>query len=83
MTFRDLMALFFGQPEVLNPLHDHLRTFTRQRVLAGGDFSESAVRSGTMSLVNQAVPVLNSALVCIELLNLKLNFVIGRRNIEY
>ena len=63
MTFRDLMALFFGQPEVFNPLHEHLRTFARQRVLAGGDFSQGSVRSGTLSLVNQAVPVLNSALV--------------------
>lgn len=62
MTFRDLMALFFGQPEVFNPLHEHLRTFARQRVLAGGDFSQGSVRSGTLSLVNQAVPVLNSAL---------------------
>ncbi|KAI9562605.1 hypothetical protein GHT06_010059 [Daphnia sinensis] len=62
MTFRDLMALFYGMPEALNQMRDHLRNFTRQRVLpSGGDFSDPSVRQGIMTLVSQALPLLQSA----------------------
>jgi hypothetical protein len=64
MTFRDLMALFYGMPEALNQMRDHLRNFARQRVLpSGGDFSDPSVRQGIMTLVNQAMPLLQSAAV--------------------
>ena len=64
MTFRDLMALFYGMPDALNPMRDHLRNFTRQRVLpSGGDFSDPSVRQGIMALVSQAMPMLQSAAV--------------------
>lgn len=64
MTFRDLMALFYGMPEALNQMRDHLRNFTRQRVLpSGGDFSDPSVRQGIMTLVSQALPLLQSAAV--------------------
>ena len=64
MTFRDLMALFYRMPEALNQMRDHLRNFTRQRVLpSGGDFSDPSVRQGIMTLVNQAMPLLQSAAV--------------------
>lgn len=58
------MGLFYGMPEVLNRMRDHLRTFAEQRVLPpGGDFSEASVRHGTMALVQQALPLLQSAAV--------------------
>jgi|688.fasta_scaffold735929_2 hypothetical protein len=64
MTFRDLMALFYGMPEALNQMRDHLRNFARERVLpSGGDFSDPSVRQGIMTLVNQAMPLLQSAAV--------------------
>ena len=64
MTFRDLVDAFRGRPEILNQILGHLRTFICQRVLSGGDFSQASIRSGTMLLVNQALPILSSAAVC-------------------
>lgn len=64
MTFRDLMSLFYGMPESLNQLREHLREFTRQRVLpSGGDFADPHLRQGVMGLVSQAIPVLQNAAV--------------------
>lgn len=64
MTFRDLMALFYGMPDALNQMRDHLRNFARQRILpAGGDFSDPSVRQGIMTLVHQAMPMLQNAAV--------------------
>lgn len=68
MTFRDVMALLYGMPETLNQMRDHLRNFTRQRVLpSGGDFSDPSVRQGIMTLVNQALPLLQSAAVSVDI----------------
>jgi hypothetical protein len=66
VTFRDLMGLFFGQPEVLNNMQEHLRTFVRNRILLQGDFTEQSMRTGSMLLVNQAVPVMAATLVIIS-----------------
>ena len=63
LTFRDLVSLFNGVPQVLNPLRDQLRTFARERILNSGDFSEANVRRATMRLVNESLPLLQSAAV--------------------
>lgn len=64
LTFRDLMALFYGMPEVLNQMRDHLRRFVQQRIIPpGGDFSEPSIRQGAMVLVQQSLPLLQSAAV--------------------
>lgn len=70
MTFRDLMALFYGMPDALNQMRDHLRSFARQRILpTGGDFSDPSIRQGIMTLVHQAMPMLQSAAVRTSQLN--------------
>jgi len=64
MTFRDLMALFNGMPEALNQMKEHLRNFARKRIIpSGGDFSDPSVQKSIMTLVNQAMPLLQSAAV--------------------
>ena len=64
VTFRDLMDIFVGQWQVLNNIHEQLRGFVVRRVLAPqGTFSQESSRTGTMALVNEAMPLLASAAV--------------------
>ena len=77
MTFRDLMALFNGMPEALNQMKEHLRNFARERIIpSGGDFSDPSVQKSIMTLVNQAMPLLQSAAVGRTRFNCSIYFIL-------
>ena len=63
MTFRDLVSLFYGVPEALNRIRDHLRAFARTRLLDDQEFTETSIRQGVILLVNQSLPLLQTAAV--------------------
>ena len=80
LTFQDLMAVFFGQPEPLNRTRRPLQNFIRTRILNDGQATEENVHSAVDRLIVDMQPDVIAACVSLNPSNAKTIFILSTKH---